>query len=212
MVGADRASGGQDDDVTKFFDCFWRLIEEITRQKFKDAWKEGRKNQMAAALQVSASTVGHWWNRENFPQWRHVETALTLVGATDTQRKALLELWESARLLWEANRSVPESADGQAAATGDSAAMNTEVPTTPAVPEDSGLGRTETKGVPTSLASSEMEGDATGVLCDADEANCLSSAEERNQNVMVSTQARPEVRDGPSRDGGAPLESSGQPG
>src|SRR5690242_6245140 len=104
MVGADRASGGQGDDAAKFFGRFRSLAEQLARQEFRENWKKDQNNQMAAALQVAASTVGRWLNGDSFPRRRYVEAALTRAKATDIETKELLELWESADRLRKASR------------------------------------------------------------------------------------------------------------
>jgi MFS family permease len=106
--GDGRVPHDEGDEVAKFFVCFWQLQVEAARRKFgkESGWKP-KQFEVAHALGVASSTVGHWRKEENFPREEMFRSVLTLADVSYDRQVELLALRSRAHPLWEARGSAP---------------------------------------------------------------------------------------------------------
>ncbi|MBB2910764.1 hypothetical protein FHS43_002027 [Streptosporangium becharense] len=154
MVRAYRKADEENDEVAEFFDRFWDLAVEAARRKLTmGSGREPKQSEVAQALEVAPSTVGHWRKGSYFPREAMADSVLELAGATSEERFRFLAWRRRVHPLWQARRHARGRAAVSSAADASSARV-TKVPLKATVAEPRGVavptraGREDVAGLP----------------------------------------------------------------
>ncbi|MEV3984513.1 hypothetical protein [Nonomuraea sp. NPDC049758] len=110
MVGTNRTPSEEDDAIAEFFGRFFGYVQEAARRSEhanrRQAHREGGGKpldiDLAKALELSASTIGHWRKERHFPRQTLISSVLVRAGleVRHPEHAAFLDLARRAHHAW----------------------------------------------------------------------------------------------------------------